>query len=94
MAVMVALALLLMVAVVAIKVVVVRPEATITDAGTVRAELLLDSVTVAPPVGAGWPRVTVHVVEELVLRLAGVQVREDISTGATSVTVAVAEVLL
>jgi len=41
-----------MVAVVAVKVVPVAPEATVTDAGTVRTELLLVKVTEAPPLGA------------------------------------------
>ena len=53
MAVMVALELLAIVAVVALKVADIAPAVTATDAGTVRVELLLDSVTLAPPVGAG-----------------------------------------
>jgi hypothetical protein len=38
--------------VVALKVAVVRPAATVADAGTVNAVALLDSATLAPPVGA------------------------------------------
>ena len=49
----VALALELIVAVVALNVAVVEVAATVTDAGTVNEELVLDSVILAPPVGAG-----------------------------------------
>jgi hypothetical protein len=49
----VALALELIVAVVALNVAVVEVAATVTDAGTVNEELVLDSVRRAPPVGAG-----------------------------------------
>ena len=49
---MVALELLLMVPVVAVKVAEVAAAATVTDAGVVKAALLSDNVTLAPPVGA------------------------------------------
>jgi hypothetical protein len=49
----VALALAAIAAVVAVNVAVVALAATVTDAGTVSEELVLDSVTLAPPVGAG-----------------------------------------
>jgi antirestriction protein len=52
-AVMVALELLPTVVVVALKVADVAAAATVTDAGTVRAEFVFVSVTMAPPVGAG-----------------------------------------
>ena len=39
------------------------PAATVTEAGTVAAGLLLASVTTAPPAGAGPFRLTVAVVE-------------------------------
>jgi len=50
-----------MVVVVAVNVAVVAAAATVTEAGTVKAALLLLSVTLAPPVGAGCVNVTVHV---------------------------------
>ena len=95
MAVRVALALALMVVVVALNVAVVLFAATLIDAGTVSVELVLVSGTLTPPVGAGWVRVTVQVVEEFGPRLAGLQASEDISmTDVTRLTEAVAEVLL
>ena len=48
----VALELLLSVPVVAVKVAEVEVAATLTDAGTVKVELVFDNVTLAPPVGA------------------------------------------
>ena len=83
-----------MAAVVALKVAVVAPAATVTDAGTVRLELLLDRVTLAPPVGAALVKVTVQVLEELDPRLVGLQVSEETRTGATRLIVALAELLL
>ena len=56
---------------VAVKVAVVAAAPTVTDAGTVSEELLLDSATVPPPV---CDRVTVQVLDWPVLRLAGAQV--------------------
>jgi len=44
-----------------VKVAVVAPEETATEAGTVSNLLLLASVTVEPPVGAVCVNVTVHV---------------------------------
>jgi hypothetical protein len=86
--------LLLMVAVVALKVAVVAAAATVTDAGTVRVELVLVRVTEAPPVGAAWVRVTVQVLEEFGPRLVGLQASEETSTGATRLMVAWAELPL
>ena len=94
MAVIVALELLLIVPVVALKVAEVAAAATVTEAGTVRVELVLVSVTLAPPVGAAWVKVTVHVVDELWPRLVGLQASEETSTGATRLTVVFAELLL
>ena len=58
-------------AAVALKVAVVAPAATVTDAGTVSEVLLLASVTLDPPVGAVWVRVTVQVLTALCPRLVG-----------------------
>jgi hypothetical protein len=91
---MVALALLPMAEVVALKVAAVVAAAMVTDAGTATAELEFDKVTVAPPLGAGWFKVTVQVLDEFGPRLVGLQVNEDTNTDATRLTVAVAELLL
>ena len=85
--------MLLMVAVVALKVAVVAAATTVTDAGTVRVELVLVRVTEAPPVGAAWVRVTVQVLEEFGPRLVGLQASDEI-TGATRLMLALAELLL
>ena len=68
--------------------------ATVTDAGTVRVVLELDRATEAPPVGAGWVRVTAQVLVPFGPKLAGAHVSEETSTGATRLTLALAEVLL
>jgi len=74
-AVIVPLWLLGMVPAVAVKVLVVDPAATVTEAGTVNSALLLDSVTDAPPAGAACERVTVQVDAAALTRLAGLQVK-------------------
>jgi hypothetical protein len=86
--------LLPIVVVVALKLADVAAGATATDAGTVRVALVLVRVTVAPPAGAGWVRVTVQVLDEFGPRLVGLQASEDTSTGATRLMVALAELLL
>ena len=75
----------------AVKVAVVAPLATVTEAGTVSRELLLETVTVEPPAGALWERVTVQVLEALWPRLAGLQATLETSVGATRLRVAVCE---
>ena len=80
-------------AVVALKVADMAAAATVTEAGAVSVALVLVKVTAAPPVGAGWVRVTVQVLAELGPRLVGLQVSEETST-ATKLTVALAELLL
>ncbi len=80
--------------VVALKVAVMAAAGTVTDAGTVRMELELDRVTAAPPAGATLVRVTVQVLEAFGPMLGGLHTREEITTGATRVTVVLAEVLL
>jgi hypothetical protein len=65
---------------VALKVAMVAPAATVTDAGTVSAALLLARVTLDPPVGAVWASITVQVPTALCPRLAGLQVSWESDT--------------
>jgi hypothetical protein len=90
----VALALLLMAAVVTVKVADVAAAATVTEAGTVNVALEFVRVTLAPPVGAAWVRVTVHVLEELAPMPVGLQANDETSTEAARFTVVLAELLL
>ena len=89
----VAVELLLIVPVVTVNVAVVAVAAPATDAGTVRVALLFVRLTLAPPAGAGWVRVTVHVPDELCPRLLGLHDRLDSCAEATRVTVVLAELL-
>ena len=91
---MVALELLPMVVVVALKVAEVAAAETVAEAGTVRAELVFVRVTLAPPVGAGWVNVSVQVLEAFCPRLVGLQASEETRTGATRLKVALAELPL
>ena len=91
---MVAVALLLTAAVVTVKFADVAAAATVTEAATVSVALEFARVTLAPPVGAGWVRVTVQVLEALAPMLTGLQASEETSTGATRLTVVLAELLL
>jgi hypothetical protein len=59
--------------VVAVKVVEVAPAGTVTLAGTCTAELLLDRLTAAPPLGAAPLRVTVPVEEVPPVTVAGLK---------------------
>jgi len=86
--------LLPMAAVVALKVADVAAAATVTDGATVRLALVLVKVTLAPPEGAAWVRVTVQVLEEFGPRLVGLQTSEETSTGATRLMPALAELPL
>ena len=90
----VALELLLITVVVALKVAEMAAAATVTDAGIVRAELVFDKVMLAPPAGAAWVRDTVQVLEVFGPRLVGLHESDVTSTGATRLTFAVAELLL
>ena len=75
--------------VVAVKVAVVEFAATVTLAGTwAAAVLLLDSVTIAPPVGAGPFKVTVPVEEVPPITEVGLRATE-LSVAAVTVRVAV-----
>jgi hypothetical protein len=80
-------------AAVALKVAVAAPADTVAEAGTVREELLLARVTAEPPAGAVWFRVTVQVLTAPCPRLAGLQARAEMSTGAERLIVADWEVL-
>ena len=80
-----------MAAVVTLKVAAVAPAATLTEAGVVSAVMLSETATLAPPVGAALVNVTVQVLEALGPRLLGVHAREDTRTGATRLTLALAE---
>ena len=91
---MVALELLLTAAVVTVKFADVPAAATVTEGATVSVALEFESVMVAPPAGAGWVRVTVQVLEALAPILAGLQASDETSTGATRLTVVLAELLL
>ena len=80
-------------AAVALKVAVVAPAATVTEAGTVSRVLLLASVTLEPPARAVWVSVTVQVLTALCPRLAGLHATPETSTGADRLIVAVFELL-
>ena len=70
---------------------VVAAAGTITDAGTVNAEVtLLERATLEPPVGAALERVTVHVVTEATTKLVLVHCSDAGVAGATSDKLAVA----
>jgi hypothetical protein len=73
---------------VALKVAVVAVANTVTDIGTVRAGLVAVSVTLAPPAGAAFVRVTVQLVDALDPMLVGLQASDDTCTGATRLIVA------
>jgi hypothetical protein len=69
----------------------VAPAATVTLAGTCAAVvLLLDSDTLAPPVGAAALNVTVPVDEVPPVTLVGFRETEDNDTASTGFTVSVA----
>jgi len=86
--------LLLTAAVVTVKMADVAAAATVTEGATVRVGLEFERMTLAPPAGAGWVRVTVQVLEELAPMPAGLQVRDETSTVAARFTVVLAELLL
>jgi hypothetical protein len=80
-------------AAVALKVAVVAPVATVTDAGTVSEALLLATVTLDPPAGETCVMVTVQVLTALWPRLAGMHAKPETRTGANRLMVAVFELL-
>ena len=76
---------------VAVKLAVVAPEATVTDAGTANAALFEESPTEDPPVNAARDRVTVQVVVPLEATELGAQDKlETAGGGGVTVTEAVA----
>ena len=76
-----------------VKVAVWLPAATVTEAGTVAAVLLLESETEAPPVGAAVLNVTVPVVDVPPVTLAGLTDTEDNATVVAGVIASVAVLL-
>ena len=76
---------------VAVRVAVVAAAATVTEAGTVRAALLLDNATEDPPVGAAWDKVTVQVDEPPEVTVFGEQAKVVTVVFGDTVTEAVAE---
>jgi hypothetical protein len=76
--------------VVTVKLAAVAPAATVTPVGTVAAALLLDSVTAAPPAGAGAVKVTVPIVGLPPPTLAGLRDTAESFTADDGFTVTVA----
>jgi hypothetical protein len=70
------------------------PAIIASEAGTVRSAFTLERITLAPPLGAAFVRLTEHVLEELGASDDGLQLTDDTLTGATTAMVALAEVLL
>jgi hypothetical protein len=79
--------------VVIVKVAVVLPDDTVTDAGTVALALLLESVMVAPPEGAALVSLTVPVTDVPPVTLEALRVREDRVADADALTARVAVLL-
>ncbi len=80
--------------VVTLNVPLVTPAATVIDAGTVNTAFVFVNVTNAPPVGAAFVNVTVHVLDPFAPRLVGLHESEETSTAADRFTVVFAELLL
>src|SRR5580704_11999443 len=73
--------------VVTVNVALVAPAATVTLAGTVAADALLERETIAPPLGAAPLSVTVPIDDVPPLTLAGLRVTEDSATAVAGFTV-------
>ncbi len=82
------------VVVVTLNVPAVTPAATVIDAGTVSTPFVFVNVTSAPPAGATFVNVTVHVLDPFCPKLLGLHDTDDTSTAADRVTVVFAELLL
>jgi hypothetical protein len=81
--------------VVALKLALVAAAATVTEAGTVSAELPEERATADPPLGAPLERVTVQVLLAFEARLGGLQASEvTVIGGAVRLIEAVAELPL
>ncbi len=89
----VALWLVLMDAVVAVKDASVEPAATLSEPGTVSIGLLQESWITAPPVGAASFRATLQVLDPFGPKLEGIQLIEAGLVTATRLIVAVTEML-
>lgn len=63
-----------------------EPAGTVTDAGAVRAALLLDITTAAPPIGAACVNCAVQVDEAIDASVVGLQVKVDRAGGGVMVT--------
>jgi hypothetical protein len=72
----------------------VNAAGTVIDDGAVRAGLLLVSEMTAPPLGAGWDRLTVQVLAAFAPRLVGLHRREETTTEVARFNVIFAELLL
>jgi len=79
---------------VAVKVAEVEPFATLTEEGVVSKELSSESATEVPPEDAALVKVTVQVLVAPEARLAGLQASEETRTGATRLTMVLAELPL
>ena len=78
----VAVELLLTAAVDTVKLADVAPAATVTDGATVNVVLEFERVTLAPPAGAAWVRLTVQILEEFGPTLLGLHDKADTDTDA------------
>ena len=81
-------------AVVTVKFADVAAAATVTEGATVSVALEFETVTLAPPAGAGCVSVTVQVLEELAPMPVGLQASDETSADAARLTVVLAELLL
>jgi hypothetical protein len=79
--------------VVAVKVALVNPAATVTVGGTCTAVLLLDRLTTAPPLGATPLKNTLPVEEYPPVTVVGLKLN-PLTVGGFTVRVAVCELLL
>jgi hypothetical protein len=73
---------------------ILAPEATVTEAGTVKSVVLLDNEMLAPPAGAGEDKVIVQVDTALLVRLVGVHPSDANADAGVSVKFACLETAL